>query len=261
MPAVTRRGVSPAALEWSYRLLGAAAVAMAAQEAASGHLGVHAGTLYGRRPEFLPLLPAAAAVALWLAQAGAGFALLTGWKRRAAVRLAAAAMLAGLTQSFFNQKMFLALTLLALAIDPPDPRAPALASEPGPAVRAARLQLVLLYLASAAFKLRDGFGSGASLTAALEQVRDRGLAPLIPAAATLALMASLPAAVKALSWLTLAVEAALPLALIRRPSWGVAGAAALHLAFAACLPGLWPFTLTACAGALLFLPPERRLFS
>jgi hypothetical protein len=257
--ALIGRGVPGPAVAWSYRLLGAALAALALQEFLAGHLGVHAGELYGRRPDFLPLLPSAAMIALWLLQIGAGLALATGWRRRGALRVAVAAAALSLTQSYFNQKMFLTLTLAALAIDPPDPEDPALASDPGPAVRAARLQLLLLYLASAAFKLRDGFASGASLTAALEQVYERGLDAAVPAAGLLSLLAAVSFAAKALSCSTLAAEAVLPFLLLRRPLAGVRLAFGLHLAFALCLPGLWPFTLTACAVALLFLPPFRRI--
>lgn len=242
MHALIRRGVSREALAWSYRLLGAAVIAMAAQEFAAGHLGVHAGELYGRRPASASLLPAGGMIALWLIQGGAGLALIAGWKRNAAVRIAAFATFAALTQHYFNQKMFLALTLAALSIEPPD------SEEPGLALRAVRLQLLILYAASAAFKLRDGFASGDSLAAALEQLRDRGLTPWIV----------LPlAAAPFLSKLAIAAELALPVALLRAPRLGVAGVLLLHLGFAACLPGLWPFTLAACAAALLFLPPFR----
>lgn len=217
------------AVNWPDRLLGAAVVVMAAQEYLSGHLGVHAEVLYGRRPGFLPLLPAGLMVALWLIQAAAGFAMIAGWKRDAAVRAAAVATFAALTQHYFNQKMFLALTLTAFALEP----------------RAARAQLVLLYIASAAFKLRDGFGSGESLAAALEQLADRGLTPWI----------ALPlAAAPILSKLAIAAELSIPVALLKAPRAGVAAAVALHLGFALCLPGIWPFTLAASAAALLFLP-------
>ena len=222
------------ALTWPYRLLGLAVAAMALQEAEAGHLGVQAGALYGRRPGFLPLLPAAAMIALWLLQIAAGASIALGYKRSWAMRAAAAATLISLTQSFFNQKLFLLLTLAAVELDP--------------SLDAARAQLILLYVASAAFKLRDGFGSGASLAALLEQVRDRGLAPWI----------AVPlAAAPLLSKLALAGEALLPIALWKTPRAGVAAACAMHVAFALCLPGLWPFTLTACACALLFLPPLR----
>lgn len=236
------RPVSRAALEWSFRLLGAAVIVMAAQEFLAGHLGVHTGELYGRRPAFLPLLPAGGMIALWVIQAGAGAALIVGWKRHLVLRAAAVAVFLALTQSYFNQKMFLALTLLALSIEPPD------SEEAGPSIQAVRAQLLLLYVASAAFKLRDGFGSGESLAAALEQLADRGLTPWIV----------LPlAAAPLLSKLAIAAEAALPFALLRTPRAGIAGVVLLHLCFALCLPGLWPFTLTAVAAALLFLPPFR----
>lgn len=236
------RPVSRAALEWSFRILGAAVIVMAVQEFLAGHLGVHAGEMYGRRPAFLPLLPPAGMIALWIVQVVAGAALIAGWKRSLVLRVAAAAVLLALTQSYFNQKMFLALTLLAFSIEPPHSK------EAGPSVQAVRAQLLLLYIASAAFKLRDGFGSGDSLAAALEQLADRGLTPWIV----------LPlAAAPLLSKLAIAAELALPVALLRTPRAGVAGVVLLHLGFALCLPGLWPFTLTACAAALLFLPPFR----
>ncbi len=229
MPLKIERGPR----DWSYRLLGLAVAAMALQEAEAGHLGVNAGLLYGRRAGFLPLLPVAGMIALWLIQIAAGAALAAGWKRRIALSVAAAAAFASLTQSYFNQKMFLALTLLALALESPE---------------LAKNQLLLLYAATFAFKLRDGFWSGASLTATLEQVRDRELTTWL----TLPLAAA-PLASK----LALAAEAAVPLALWKKPRWGAAGAFVLHLGFAACLPGLWPFTLTVWAVALLFLPPFR----
>ncbi|MDO8756594.1 MAG: hypothetical protein Q7J64_01160 [Elusimicrobiota bacterium] len=236
------RPVSRAALEWSFRLLGAAVIVMAAQEYRAGHLGVHAGELYGRRPAFLPLLPAAGMICLWLVQALAGLALMTARYRTTTLRIAAAVVFFALTQSYFNQKMFLALTLLALSIEPPNSK------EAGPSIQAVRAQLLLLYIASAAFKLRDGFGSGESLSAALEQLADRGLTPWV----------ILPlAAAPLLSKLAIAAELALPVALLRVPRLGVAGVVALHFGFAVCLPGIWPYTLTACAAALLFRPPFR----
>ncbi len=224
---------APWACEWAHRLLGVALAALALQEAAAGHLGVNAGVLYGRRPHVLPLLPPLAMVLLWLAQIAAGALVALGLKRRAALRAAAALCGLGLTQAYFNQGMFLFLSLLALALD---------------SVPSARAQLLLLYAASAAFKLRDGFWTGDSLAALLAQVRDRGLEPLV----------SLPlSAAPLLSRLALGAEIVLPLALLRRPREAVAGAIALHAALALGLPGLWPFTLACSGAALLFIRPRR----
>lgn len=233
MRSLTSRPVSPAALEWSHRLLGIACAAMALQEAQSGHLGVAAGVLYGRRPAFVPLLPPWVDALLWLVMIAAGAALCLGWRRKLAIRVAAVAVALSLTQAYFNQKMFLLLTLTALALESPE---------------TARAQLILLYIASAAFKLRDGFASGASLTALLEQVTARGLAPFVALPLSLAPLASKVA---------LAAEALIPVALWKMPNVGVAAVAALHIAFSLCLPGIWPFTLTCVAAALLFLPSKR----
>lgn len=221
--------------EWAYRLLGLASAAMALQEAESGHLGVNAGLLFGRRPAFLPLLPVAVMILVWLVQIGAGAAVAANYRRRVALVIAATATAVSLTQGWFNQKIFLGLTLFALALDSEE---------------LARRQLLLLYIASVLYKLRDGFWTGASLTAALTQIQDRGMSPWIV----------LPVAcAPLLSKLALAGEALAPAALSKRPRLGVAGVVVLHLGFAACLPGLWPFTLTCAAAALLFLPAKIAL--
>lgn len=222
-------------LKWTDRLLGAALAGLALQEALSGHLGVQSGELFGRRAGFFPLLPPAALIGLWLAQAGAGLALAAGRRRRLALSVAAAVTALSLTQNYFNQKMFLLLALLSLALD---------------SARAARAQLLLLYAASAVFKLRDGFASGATLAALFAQVAERGMGPAL----------LLPAALAPwLAKLTIAVEAALPLALWKTPRAGAAAAAALHLGFALCLPGVWPFTFACLAVLPLFLPPQITL--
>jgi hypothetical protein len=181
----------------------------------------------------VPLLPPWAVAAIWLLMIAAGAALALGWRRKLAVRAAAAAVALSLTQAYFNQKMFLLLMLVAGALE---------------SAQAARHQLLLLYIASAVFKLRDGFASGASLTALLEQIQARSLAPIVALPLALAPLASK---------LALAAEAALPVALWKKPRAGVAGVFALHLGFALCIPGIWPYTLSCWAAALLFLPAKR----
>lgn len=230
---------------------------MALQEAACGHLAVHSGELYGRRPHVLPLLPPAAAAALWALQAAAGAALAFGARRPLAARVAAAAVLVGLTQTYFNQKMFLFLTLAALSLRAPGAGDAGPGRDPGPGVAAARAQLLLLYAASAAFKLRDGFWDGSSLRATLEQLAQRGLSGAVPSELLLGLLAAVPWAAALLSSAALAAEAALPALLPARPRTGAALVFLLHAAFALCLPGLWPFSLACAAGALLFVPPAR----
>lgn len=222
-------------LKWTDRLLGAALIVLAAQEYLGGHLGVATGELYGRRAAFFPLLPAAAMIALWLLLVAAGALLASGRRRDIALTIGSAALALSLTQSYFNQKMFLLLVLVSLALESP---------------KAARAQLLLLYIASAAFKLRDGFASGAALSALLTQIRVRDLAPFVALPLSLA-----PLAAK----LSLAAEALLPLALWKSPRAGVAGVIALHLGFCLCVPGIWAFGLACAGAALLFLPAQIAL--
>lgn len=164
-----------------------------------------------------------------------GAALFLGWKRKTAVRVAAALVALSLTQSYFNQKMFLFLLLASLALESP---------------RAARAQLLLLYIASAAFKLRDGFWTGASLTALLQQIADRGLAPIVVLPLAWAPLASK---------LALIAEGLIPLALWKKPVTGVAAVVLLHAGFSLCVPGIWAFTFACVGASLLFLPSQIAL--
>jgi hypothetical protein len=150
--------------------------------------------------------------------------------------------------------MLLTLTFLALALDPPDPRADGFASAPRPELALAGGQLLLLYLASAAFKLRSGFCAGDSLVSLFSGLRDRGLSGSLSAADMIAWLSATPGRAPALSIAVVAAEASLPFLLYFRPLWGLAGVVALHLSFSLWMPALWPFTLTATALALLFLP-------
>lgn len=249
------RRYSPATARWMYRLLGAALAGLAVQEWLNGHLQGHAGQLWLRRLPALPLLPPAAAAALWAAQAACGLGLSFGVARRAATRLGTALLCVSLTQCWFNQKMMLALSLLALALDPPDPEEPGFADRPRPGLALIQAQLLLVYAATVLYKLRDGFWSGDALLALFEQLRARGLSGLLPAAALGARLTAGRAAT--LSTLVLAAEAAIPPALILRPRRGFIGVVALHAALALFMPGIWPFTAAMAGAAVLFLDREE----
>jgi hypothetical protein len=225
-------------VRWSYRLLGAALAGLAVQGWASGHLRGQAGELWLRRLPALPLLPPAAAVVLWILMIACGACVALGVVRRAAVVAGTLLLLVSLSQCWFNQKMLLTLTFLALALDPPEQDAPAFGL--------VKAQLLLVYAASVVFKLRDGFWSGDALAALVAQMTARGLHGLLPVSAL-----GRPAA---LSVLVLAAEALLPFALVLRPRAGAAAVLALHAGLALFMPGIWPFSLTMAGAAVLFLP-------
>lgn len=225
-------------VRWSYRLLGAALAGVAVQEWAAGHLRGQAGELWLRHLPAVPLLPPAAAVVLWILMIACGACVAWGFGRRAAVVAGTLLLLVSLTQCWFNQKMLLTLTFLALALDPPEQDAQAFGL--------VKAQLLLVYAASAVFKLRDGFLSGDALAALVEQMGTRGLHGLLPVSAL--------GHLGALSVLVLAAEALIPFALVLRPRAGAAAVFALHAGLALFLPGIWPFSLTMAGAAALFLP-------
>lgn len=258
MTGLFDRPCSARAVRWCYALLGAALAGLAVQELTAGHLRGHAGDLWLRHLAAVPLLPPAAAAALWALQIACGAAVAFGVARRAAVRLGAALLCVSLTQCWFNQKMLLALTFLALALDPPEPDDAGVGSVPRPVLGLVAAQLVLVYAASVAYKARDGFANGEPLLALFAQLSARGMSGLGPTAALGAWAAAAPGRAAALSGAVVLAEAALPIVLILRPRWGVAGAAVLHAGLALFMPGIWAFGAAMLGGAVLFLGRDER---
>lgn len=247
------RRPSSRAVQWSYRLLGAALAGLAVQEFTSGHLRGQSGELWLRHLPTIPLLPPVAAGLLWVLQIACGSAVAFGLLRLHAVRLSAALLCVSLTQCWFNQKMLLALTFLALALDPPEPSHTDFETTVNPVLGLVQAQLLLIYAASVAYKLRDGFGNGEPLSALFTQMNARGMHGLGPTAALGAWLNSSPSHA---SWLAIAVllaETAIPLILVFKPRLGVYGVVALHAGMALFMPGLWPFSATMTGCAVLFL--------
>ena len=100
-----------------------------------------------------------------------------------------------------------------------------------PNVALLRYQLIVVYVFSALNKLLHGFMDGHVLTALL------GISPQLA---------------QPLAWLIVLAELVAPLLCWRAPRAGLAVVAGLHIGFAACMPGLWPFTVTMIALAVLF---------
>jgi hypothetical protein len=240
------------AVKWSYRLLGAALTGLAVQEMANGHLRGHAGELWLRHLAFIPLLPPPVAVLLWILQIACGAAIALGLLRRHAVRVSAAILCVSLTQCWFNQKMLLALTFLALALDPPEPDRTDFEAAANPVLGLVQAQLLLVYAASVAYKLRDGFQHGEPLLAVFTQLSARGLHGLGPTATLGAWLAASPTHTSWLSIAVLTAEATVPLLLVVRPRAGFYGVVVLHSAMALLMPGLWPFSATMAGAAALY---------
>lgn len=225
---------------WFLRLYGAALVVNVLLEVRAGVWRVHTGELYPwRHIPLVPLYPPAGLAIEWLATATTGVALAAattspraGRVARVAARVAALATLAGVLQRYSNHGVLLFLIALYVAIDPPDVAAADFGVRPHPALGLVRAQLAIVYLFTALNKITHGFLGGAAIAALFGWS-----APLARAAA----------------WAVIAAELALPFVLVRWPRAGVAGVLALHLAFAAWMPGLWSFALAMLSMATLFL--------
>ncbi len=227
-------------VEWFFRLFGAALVANVVTEIRAGVWRVHTGELYPwRHLPIVPLTPPAVLAGEWACVGAAGIAMAIGVRRALAVRVAAPALLLGVLERFSNHAslMFLVAFFVALA-PPPDVRAEDFAERQLPNLALVRAQLAIVYVFSALNKIARGFLGGASL------VNLFGWSP----------RAAVP-----LSIAVVVAELALPVALVVAPRVGIAGVALLQIAFATQLPGLWSFTLTMIAMAVLFVPPPPQI--
>lgn len=235
------------AVTWSLRLYGLALVVDVATEVASGVWNVHAGLLYPwRHLGVLPLYSPAVLAVEWTLRVAAGLALLAMPRHAkvvaAAVRAAAFVLLVAVLERFSNHGVLLFLIAFFLTLAPPAPSAPSFDASAHPALGLVRAQLVVVYVFSALNKLAAGFTSGASLSNLLGPALPQGSA-------------------RALSWLVVVTELAVPLVLLRAPRAGIVLAVLLHAGFAVLVPGVASFGLAMIAMAVLFAgvpPPAYR---
>lgn len=225
---------------------------MVGQEAANALWRVHAGELCTRRLLLWP--PLAPAWALWLEwglEAVVGLLLLAGRGVRPAVRLGAVLALVSAQQRYMNQKALLAVVLVFLALDPPEPREPGFVERDRPNLGLLRWQLAVVYFFSALQKLRHGFVGGESLTNLFDTLARLDVPGWAPAAPMQAALAASPGLASALSWGVVGGELALIPLSVAAPRAALAGVAVLHGAFALYMPDVLSFTCTMLACACL----------
>lgn len=228
-------------VDWFLRVFGLALVVDVLTEVLAGVWHVHTGQLYPwRHLGIVPLYPAPVLALEWTLRAGAGATLLVAAHRARAVavalRIAAPVLFVAVLQRYSNHGVLLFLVALYSTIAPPDTASPSFTAAAHPALGLVRAQLVIVYVFSAINKLAHGFGTGESL----------------------ANLFALPAGpARALSWGVVFAELALPLVLVRSPRLGIAAVVAIHVAFAAVVPGVVSFGLVMIAMALLFVRSDR----
>jgi hypothetical protein len=231
------------AVTWFLRLYGLALVVDVATELSAGVWGVHTGRLYPwRHLGIVPLYPASVLAIEWALRAAAGAALLLGARRvkvvGAAARVAALVLFVAVLERYSNHGVLLFLIAFYLTLAPPDVTSPAFGERDHPALGLVRAQLAIVYVFTAVNKLAHGFAGGGSLANLLGSAVPPGLT-------------------RPLSVIVVVTELALPLLLLRWPRVGVAVVVAMHLAFAALLPGVVSFGLAMTAMAVLYARPHE----
>ena len=225
------------------RLFGAALVVDVVTEVMAGVWHVHTGKLYPwRNLGIVPLYPASVLAIEWALRAAAGLMLLMGARHAkvlsAAVRIAAIVLFVAVLERYSNHGVLLFLIAFFLTLAPLDVTAPSFSERDQPALGLVRAQLAIVYVFSAANKLAHGFAGGHSLSNLFGSALPQG-----------------PVA-QALSVLVIATELTLPLVLLRWPRVGLAGVVAMHVGFAALVPGVASFGLAMIAMAVLFAAPS-----
>jgi hypothetical protein len=233
----------PGAVTWFERIFGAALVTNVGSEIYGGVWHVHAGRFYPwRHLGLVPLYPPAILAIEWLALGACGLALIAGRRTHLAWRIAAPVLLVSVLERYSNHAALLFLVALFVSLSPPAPSTTQVEAE-RPNLGLVRAQLVIVYVFSALNKLTHGFTRGTSLA---------NLLGLGPSSAPLASIASI------VSCGVVVAELAIPALLVLRPRLGIAAVIAMHVAFAAAIPGVASFGLVMTAMAMLFLPPRSQ---
>lgn len=229
-----------------FRLLAATLVGLVLADIHNGMWALQAGRIYPyRHVPIVPLYGSAGLVVEWAAFLASAAGLWLGVRRTVAVRLAAAAMLASLTQHYSNHGALTFIVLLFTALRPPHGDADLLA----PNMLLVRWQLAIVYVFSALNKLIADFAGGRTMENLYLALRDpivsrEWFAPLFR-----------PPGVAPFSIAIIAAELAIPLLLSRRPRAGIALVLLLHGGITLLMPGLLPFALVMLAMSVLYLVP------
>lgn len=233
-------------VEGYYRVLAATLVALVVADLHNDLWGFQAGRVYPYR--HVPLVPLYGPVGLvleWTALVASALGLWVGVRRRPALALGAAAMLASLTQHYSNHGTLTFMVLLFTALAPPATDADLLR----PNMLLVRWQLAIVYVFSGLNKVLAGYLDGGSMANLYHALRD----PLLPREWFAPLFHG--AGVVALSWGVVLFELLIPVVLARRPALGVALVAAFHGGITALMPGILPFGLVMLAMSVVYLVP------
>jgi hypothetical protein len=226
------------ATTWFLRLFGAALVVNVLTELRAGVWSVHAGRLYPwRHVPLVPLYPPAVLALEWLATLAVATLLALGIAVRVASRLAALVTFVALLERYSNHGALLFIVAAFVALDPPNPKAPAFEETPLHNLGLCRAELAIVYVASALNKVLHGFGSG-DVIAFLTRIP--------------------PSIARPLAIAVIVVELALPFVLVRFPRVGIAAVVCFHAGICSMMPGLWSFALVMLSLAVLYVPPRRR---
>jgi hypothetical protein len=233
-------------VETYFRLLGATLVALVLADLRNEMWGLQTGRLFPyRHVGIVPLYGPVGLIVEWAALLVGAAGLSLGVRRRDAVWLAAATMLASLTQHYSNHGALTFMVLLFTALRVPKTGTDLLA----PNMLLVRWQLAIVYVFSALNKVIAGWAGGRTMANLYLALRD----PIVPREWFAPLFR--PPGVVVFSLAIVAVELAIPLVLSRRPRAGIAMVVALHGGITLLMPGLLPFSFVMLAMSVLYLVP------
>jgi hypothetical protein len=227
---------SRAGVDAFLRILGAALLACVVADALLGAWSVHGGELFPwRHVAGVPLYGRGMLCLEWALGGIAGTLLLGGLWCDVAIPLGLVATALGLSQRFSNHRALLFIVLMFVALAKIDRRGADFATVRRPALALVRAELLIVSASSLLNKVLHGFLTGQALFLLFGWARSGPLA-----------------------WAVVGAELLVPLLLVFRARWGVAGAVLLHGSMAIVLPSVWPFSLTMIAMAILFLCETRQ---
>ena len=206
--------------------------------------GIHAGEVFPSRHyfSFIPIYPVSVFY-LELTLALAGAVLLNLKKIRLAGFLIVVAYLMGLSQMFQNQKTLILIIATTLLLNP-------LSQKDRSSIWFLRYQLILVYSISALQKVFSGFNAGSDLLLTAKYLLTIENNSMIK---QLLISLQNPQVAAVFSIATVIIEFIIPVALIRKPKFGIALVVFLHFSMNLMMKDITAFSLTMLALSLTFL--------
>lgn len=213
--------------------------------------GIHSGDLYPRYFLLKPIPSQFIYVFEWILQISCIVLIIKRKFTKPALLTLTTIFIFGTLQVYSNHKFLVLINLLSLCLSKDIYLSPSGDKQQNKIYNFIKIQLIIVYFFSLAYKLEGSFYNGQSLEVLLSTIANSSFEPIISKSFHLWLI-QFPTIILIFSWMTLLFEGIIPIALSRYYKVGLLMQIILHAGFSFLMPGILTFGSIMITMGILF---------